>query len=170
MAQIQTKLCPNPIRFFLLLTSILKLVCIIPKHLFVLFLHMHVSINTLVIMLNAFKAHINVVALHKIVCDNFHLRVFVCPPNSFQSKKSRRLYGVCGLGGAPAGGRSLEWKTGGAIWPLGGAREIRGLGAEASVPAGSRRHGGPRGVPGGGGSACWPYLFPDSQPRSDDSR
>lgn len=36
--------------------------------------------------------------------------------------------------------------------------------------AGSQRHGVPRGVLGGGGSACRGYSVPDSQPGSGGSR
>lgn len=51
---------------------------------------------------------------------------------------------------------------GGVTWALGGAWEIPGLWVDVLVQLGSRRHGGPRGVLGDGGSAYRPYPLPNS--------
>lgn len=45
-----------------------------------------------------------------------------------------------------------------------------GLTVVALVLLGSRRHGGARGVFGGGGSACRPYRLPHSQSWQSGSR
>lgn len=73
-------------------------------------------------------------------------------------------------GGAQSGGRSLEWEAGGVVRALGGAWEVQGRRVDARVPPGSRCHGSPGGVPGGGGSARQPYLLPDSPTGPSGSR
>ena len=81
----------------------------------------------------------------------------------------RPPYEVCGLGGDPGGGRGLGGDRRGHV-DVGRGPGDPGLRVDELVPPESFRHGGPRGVPGGSGSACRPYLFPDSQQGPGNSR